>query len=156
MSVKEQNEAQVTEFKGFISASNPAVNDKGVIVIGEEPFNKAKESAGVTDDELKKVRQFSTNYVAAAHEVGGKMAVDHMAKNKDLASVNVNIDLGAFGHAGSKVNRSHTGTVPGTDKEVITYGTNTAKITIIAGQNSSGVNAASAAIKEYAKATLGK
>ena len=156
MGIKEQNAEMVSAFTGFVKESKPDFNEKGILLIGEQPFVQAQQHAGVTDEELKKVRQFSSNYVAAAHEVAGMMAVDRMAADKTIDRVDVRIDMGAFGKAESNINRVHTGKIPGQPDapEVTSYGTNNVKVTFIGGTAASGINAARDAIKEYAASKL--
>jgi len=149
MSAKEKHEAQQTATRAAVTKAASKVVD-GVITVGPEPYEAAIAEGGWTKDDVKRLRRITTDYIGAAHQSVGEIAISAMAKDKELPKVIANIDLSTFGDVTSVVNRVHVGNNPKTQEQVVTYGTSVAKVSILSGSNKSALNVACEAVKALA------
>lgn len=153
ISAKEKHEAQQAETRAAVAKAASKVVD-GVITVSEDPYVAVLAENGWTKDDVKRLRRTTTDYIGAAHQAVGEIAIGAMAKDKNLHKVTAEIDLATFGSAVSEINRVHTGNNPKTQEPVTTYGTSVAKISILSGSNKSALNVAREAIKALASEKL--
>lgn len=149
ISAKEKHEAQQAATRAAVSKVASKVVD-GVITVGPEPYEAVLAENGWTKDDVKRLRRTTTDYIGAAHQAVGEIAINAMAKDKELPKVIANIDLSTFGDVTSVVNRVHVGSNPKTQEQVTTYGTSVAKVSILSGSNKSALNVACEAVKALA------
>ncbi len=150
MSKAEQNQAAIDKMKGEFRAlaKGVKVQDGELELSGQDIF-ESNLPEGVTPQVIVDLSNHVTNTVCAGHEVVGEIAVNAMAKDKELDKVMGKITLGPIGTMKSYVARSHVGRNPSTQAEVITPGANRATLDIFA-PSPKQFNVAKEAIKALA------
>lgn len=147
-----------------IETMKAIIRDAGLKVEGEkiegneDLFFKAVEHTGVTPASAKQHSSATICYTAASHGVATEVAIDAMAKDKDLKKVNTEFALGSLGTAKGSIAAATPWEIKGADgekKSGTSYGTNRVAIEIGGGRQGSAINAEIAAAKALAASKLG-
>lgn len=111
----------------------------------------------LSEEVIKQVQAYSSDYYAASVKAGGELSVDTLAKNKNLEEVHLAFPLFGKDVFNVNVSRSETSTTPGTGVPVTKYGVVSAKlVTYDARANRGAIKAIRDEISASALAAFGE